>query len=130
LSIERHLLDRLEKMLKAGRYANRSEFIRDMIRDRLVEQQWERNRQAVGTITLVYNHHFRRLTEKLTDLQHDHHGAILASTHVHLDKDICVEMILVKDLAGRIRQIADTLRQQKGILHAALSMSSTGRSLR
>ena len=129
VSIERALLQRLNRMVKASRYTNRSEFIRDMIRDRLVRQEWKRDQEVIGTVTLIYNHHFRLLSEKLTDLQHDHHSAILATTHVHLDKHICAEMILIKSWAGQIQAIADLLRQQKGVLHAALSMGSTGRRL-
>ena len=129
VSIEKPLLRRLEKMIRGSRYSNRSEFIRDMIRERLVEQEWQHDEEVVGTITLIFDHHVRLLSEKLTDLQHDHHGTILATTHVHLDKHICVEMIMLKGRAGVIRQIADLLRQQKGVLHAGLSISSTGRKL-
>ena len=128
-SIEAPLLKRLEKMVKAHHYTNRSEFVRDMIRERLVTQQWRRNEQAVGTITLVYDHHARLLSEKLTSLQHEHHGIILAKTHVHLDEHMCAEMILAKGKAGEIQAIADLLRQQKGVLHATLSMTSTGKRL-
>lgn len=129
LSIEKPLLDRLEAMAARSRYTNRSEFVRDMIRRQLVEEEWQANEEAVGTITLVYDHHARLLTEKLTDLQHHHHHAILATTHVHLDEHMCVEMILTKGPADRLRKIADLLRRQKGVLHAALSMSSTGKRL-
>ena len=129
LAIERSLLKRLEKMLAAGGYTNRSEFIRDMIRQRLVEQEWQGDREAVGTITLVYDHHARLLSEKLTDLQHEHHGTILATMHVHLDEHTCVETVLARGPASRIREIADRIRRQKGVLHAALSMSSTGKEL-
>jgi CopG family nickel-responsive transcriptional regulator len=129
LSIEKALLDRLEGMAGASGYTNRSEFIRGLIRDRLVQEEWAKDREAVGTITLVYDHHTRELSRKLTGLQHRHHGAILATTHVHLDDDICVEMVLVKGRASHIRKVADLLRQQKGVLHMALSMSSTGQQL-
>jgi len=129
LSMEQPLLDRLEKMVRRGKYTNRSEFIRDMIRERLVEEEWEKDREAVGTITLVYDHHARQLSGKLTGLQHAHHGEILATTHVHLDSHMCGEMILAKGKASGIRKIADLLRQQKGVLHASLSMSSTGKHL-
>ena len=88
LSIEEPLLEKLERMRKAQRYTNRSEFIRDMIRDRLVEQEWERDQDVVGTVTLVYDHHHRQLSEKLTHLQHHHHELVLATTHVHLNKDM------------------------------------------
>jgi len=128
-SLERPLLQRMERLRVDAGYGNRSEFFRDMIRDRLVEREWERDKEAVGTITLVYDHHARRLNEKLTDLQHDHHEVILATTHVHLDHDHCVEVILVKGKAERIRAISDVLRKQKGVLHGGLSMSSTGKDL-
>lgn len=129
ISLEKPLLDRLEKLVKDGHYANRSEFIRDMIRDRLVEQEWKRGEEAVGTVTLVYNHHSRGLSDKLTDIQHDHHHVILATTHVHLDHDLCNETVVVKGLALEIKTLADMLRQQKGVLHASLSISSTGKNL-
>ena len=129
LSIEKSLLEQLEKLRKDSKYANRSEFIRDMIREQLVGRQWQEDRQSLGTITLLYNHHLHKLSEKLTDLQHDHHQSILVSTHVHLDKHLCAEVLLVKGRASRIRKLADLLRQQKGVLHAALSISSTGKSL-
>ena len=100
-----------------------------MVRGRLVEQEWERNEEVLGTVTLIYDHHSRFLSENLTDLQHHHHSAILATTHVHLDEDMCAEMILVKDRASEARKVADLLRQSKGVLHATLSMSSTGKQL-
>jgi len=128
-SLERPLLRRLEALRKQAGYGNRSEFLRDMIRGRLVDRAWELGEEAVGTITLVYDHHARGLSAKLTDLQHDHHEVILAATHVHLDHDNCVEVILVRGRAGRIRAIADALRKHKGVLHGGLSMSSTGKGL-
>jgi CopG family nickel-responsive transcriptional regulator len=129
LAMERPLLDQFERAAREARYANRSEFVRDMVRDHLAKRQWTRNEEVLGTITLVYNHHFRQLNEKLTDLQHDFHDCVLAATHVHLDEDICAEMILVKGRARKIEEIANLLRQQKGVLHASLSMSSTGKRL-
>ena len=128
-SLEQGLLRRLEKMVKERRYGNRSEFIRDLIRSRLVEEEWERNEEALGTVTLIYNHQFQRLANDITGLQHRHHGAVLATTHIHLDERICAEMIMIKGRAAEIRKIADNLSQQKGILHSALSMSSTGKKL-
>jgi CopG family nickel-responsive transcriptional regulator len=128
-SIEKPLYKRLERLMRASRNRNRSEFLRDLIRGRLVEQAWEQNEEALGTITLIYNHHVRQLGDKLTDLQHEHHHNIMATTHVHLDHDNCAEMIMVKGHADDIRKLAEALGSQKGVLHAALSMSSTGRRL-
>ena len=128
-SLEKPLLAALERLTRLSRRANRSEFIRDLIRDRLVRQEWANNEEAVGTITLIYDHHSRRLSEKLTQLQHDHCQEILAATHIHLDEHRCAEMIMVRGRAGQIRRIAELLGQQKGALHSALSLSSTGRKL-
>ena len=129
ISIETPLLKRLERLVAQSGYTNRSEYLRDLIRKRLVEQEWERNEEALGTITLLYDHHQRGLSDRLTQLQHDHHSAILATTHMHLDHDLCAEMIMVRGRAGLIRALADSLSKEKGVLHAALSLSSTGKSL-
>ena len=128
-SIEQPLLDRLERLVREAGYANRSEFIRDMIRERLVTEQWARNENVVGTVTLVYNHHVRGLADRLTHTQHHHHNVILASTHIHLDKDLCAEIVVVKGQASEIQSLASELKQQKGVLHATLSVSSTGELL-
>lgn len=129
-TIESALLRKMEKLLQKGKYKNRSEFIRDLIRSRLVEAEWEKDEEALGTITLVYNHDVRKLGDKLTDLQHEHHDAVMATTHVHLTHHLCAEMIMVKGKAKKIRELSDALGQQKGVLHSALSMSSTGAKLR
>jgi len=130
LSIEKPLYDRLEKSVKQSGYTNRSEFVRDMIRRHLVEEEWEKGKYVLATITLIYDHHKRNLTEKLTHLQHHHHGKVMAATHVHLDKAMCAEMILVKGKADEVRRLADRMGQQKGVLHTDLSMASTGVSLK
>jgi CopG family nickel-responsive transcriptional regulator len=130
ISLEKALLDKLERLVKASRYTNRSEFVRDLIRERLVEQQWmDKRQEVVGTITMVYDHHARQLADKLVDIQHDHQQNVLATTHVHLSHDLCAEMIMARGSAPRIRQLADRLRQQRGVLHATLAISSTGESL-
>lgn len=128
-SIERPLYEQLEELVHKTGYSNRSEFVRDLIRHRLVEREWAQDEEVVGTVTLVYDHETRELSKKLTHVQHHHHDAVLATTHVHLDERLCAEMILVKGKAGAIRRLADELGQQKGVLHASLSLSSTGEEL-
>jgi len=130
MSIEETLFQRLGKLVSRSKYTNRSEFIRDMLRERLVEEEWKNNEEVVGTITLVYDHDTRELSKKLTHLQHHHHNVVLATTHVHLDNHICAEMILTKGRAKEIQEISDLLRQQRGVLHATLSLSSTGKDLK
>jgi CopG family nickel-responsive transcriptional regulator len=129
-TIEESLLKRLEYLMKRGKFQNRSEFIRDLIRSRLVETQWEQDEEAIGTVTLIYDHETRALSDKLNALQHEHHHAILATTHVHLDHHLCAEMIMCRGRAHILRDLSEQLGQQKGVLHSQLSMSSTGKQLR
>ncbi len=129
LSIEKPLYDQLEKLVKKSGYVNRSEFVRDMIRDRLVKTEWDKDDEVLGTITLLYDHHQRQLSGKLTDLQHHHHANVLVTTHVHLSHDLCAEVVLVRGRASMVRKLADAMHQQKGVLHAELSTTSTGGEL-
>ena len=129
LSIEDNLFEKLEKMVLDKGYSNRSEFIRDMIRDRLVKEEWNNAEEVVATITLIFDHHKRELSKKLTELQHSHHQVVLASTHVHLTEHICAEMIMVKGAAENVRKLADGLRQQRGVLHSGLIMGTTGQTI-
>jgi CopG family nickel-responsive transcriptional regulator len=130
LSIEEPLYKQLEKLVDASGYQNRSEFIRDMIRDRLVSDEWKTlNHEVIGTITLVYDHHKRELSEKLTELQHEHHHQVMATTHLHLNRELCAEMIMVKGCPEDVRKLSNQLRKQKGVLHSGLTMSSTGQKL-
>jgi len=128
-SIEGDLRQKFESMVKATKYKNRSEFVRDMIRKELVEREWKSNAIVIGTVTLIYDHHTRGLNDKLTALQHNHVDSIMASTHVHLDHALCAEMIMMKGRQTDLRALADQLQKQKGVLHAALSLSTTGKSL-
>jgi len=128
-TIDSGLERRLESLVSKSHYSNRSEYIRDLIRSQLVQEEWEHDEEALGTVTLSYTHHFHHLNEKLTEIQHDHHKAILATTHIHLDKHLCAEMIMMRGNSSLIRHLADDMRQQKGVLHSALSMSSTGKKL-
>lgn len=129
ISIEKPLFGRLEKLVRDSHYTNRSEYVRDLIRNKIVEREWERDDEALGTVTLLYNHHARGLSDRLTCLQHDHHSNIFATTHVHLTHDLCAEMIMIKGKARLIRALSDAMSREKGVLHASLSLSSIGKKL-
>ena len=129
MSIEKPLYAKMQHLIKKGGYANRSEFIRDLIRERLVEKRWKSNEEGLGTITLIFDHHKRELSNRLLKLQHSHHQNILATMHVHLDHDMCAETILVRGRAQKIEELASLMRKEKGVLHASLSIGSTGRHL-
>ena len=129
ISIENDLHDRFLKMIKKHGYENRSEAIRDIIRESLVRDEWQRNDEIVGTITIVYDHHKRELTDRLVKIQHDHHEAVLAATHIHLDHNNCMEMIAVRGKATVVRSLADSLIGDKGVKHGKLSATTTGKKL-
>ncbi len=128
-SIEENLLEKLENIVKEKGYDNRSEFIRDIIRSMVVTDEWDANNEVIATITLVFDHHKKELGKKLTKIQHKSHDIIIASTHVHLSHDICAEMIMVQGSSKSVNELTNQLRKQKGVLHAGLTMSSTGKDL-
>lgn len=131
ISLENVLLERFDSLIKQKSYVSRSEAIRDLIRDSLVMEEWESSTaETVGTITIVYSHDTRELTDTLTDLQHLHHHSIISSMHVHLDEHNCLEVIIVKGKAKDIKAIADRLIGTKGVKHGKLTVTTTGRHLR
>lgn len=128
-SIESALMERFDELVRLSGTENRSEFIRDMIRERLVQDAWKKDEEVLGTLTLLFDHHVKGLTERLVAMQHEHDAQALASTHVHLDHHLCSEMILIRGRAGEVRDLAEKIRRLKGVLHAGLTLSSTGAGL-
>jgi len=130
VSIPAQLIEAFDKRIRAKGYRTRSEAIRDIIRSYLVEGEWERHEgSVVGTITVVYDHHTRELTRALTDVQHHFHGAIYCSTHVHLDEDNCLEVIVVRGRSEEVQGIADRLISTRGVKHGRLVCTTTGEGL-
>jgi len=130
VSIESQLIKKFDALLARKGYATRSEAIRDMIRDTLVEQEWESGKhETVGTITIVYNHHTRELEHALTDMQHKSFHQIVSTLHVHLDAHNCLEVLVVKGRSSDIQNIADRLIGTKGVKHGKLTMTTTGKEL-
>jgi CopG family nickel-responsive transcriptional regulator len=130
VSIESQLIKKFDALLARKGYATRSEAIRDMIRDTLVEQEWESGKhETVGTITIVYNHHTRELEHELTDMQHKSFHQIVSTLHVHLDAHNCLEVLVVKGRSSDIQNIADRLIGTKGVKHGKLTMTTTGKEL-
>ncbi len=130
VSLPPTLLDQLDEMVKGKGYDNRSLAIADMIRDRLVEHRQRFGAEEIaGTITLVYDHHKQHVQATLTDIQHDHHEVIIASVHVHLDHDNCLEVLVVRGQAALIKRISDELIAAKGVKHGKLTVTTTGKEL-
>ncbi len=130
VSLPGDLLEQLDAMTSEKGYTNRSLAVADMIRDELVEHRQQRGLDEIaGTITLVYDHHKHHVQEVLTDLQHDHHEVILTTVHVHLDHHNCLEVLLVRGPARRVKQVAERLIAAKGVKHGKLTVTSTGKDL-
>lgn len=130
VSLDSDLLSCFDRLIARKGYSNRSEAIRDLIRDSLVEEEWDRDEEVIGVITLVYSHDKREITDTLTDLQHLHYGNIVSSMHVHLDEHNCLEVVVVRGRAGEIRSLSERLISTKGIKHGKLVMTTTGKDLR
>lgn len=131
VSMSKELLRRFDRLIKEMGYRNRSEAIRDLIRERLVQQEWHHsNQETVGTITIVYSHDVRELTEILTALQHKYHKQVISAMHIHLDRHNCLEVLVVRGKGQEIKKIADRLLSTKGVKHGKLTTTTTGRALR
>lgn len=130
ISLDARLLRAFDRVIRRKGYTNRSEAIRDLIRDSLVREQWELgDERAVGTITLVYDHETRELADRLTDLQHQHYRRIVSTLHVHLDEHHCMEVLVVRGEAAQLKQIADRLIGTRGVKHGTFSATAEGKAL-
>ncbi len=124
VSMPASLLESFDRIIKTKGYTNRSEAIRDMIRDAIVEEKYMEGGEVVGTITIVYDHHKRGVMEKLAALQHVHHAKIASSTHIHLDHENCLEVIVVRGNPLDIKEVADNMIALKGVSHGKLVITS------
>lgn len=130
ISLDSGLLEGFDRLLAKRGYTNRSEAIRDLIRDELVKHQWEAGKEeTVGTITIVYSHDTRELTETLTELQHAFHSSIVSTMHIHLDGHNCLEVQVVRGKGSEIKKIADRLIGTRGVKHGKLTLTTTGKGL-
>ncbi len=129
VSIESDLLKRFLGLARKHNWENRSEALRQLMREALVREEWRGDEEIVGTVTIVYDHHKRELSDRLTSIQHDHHDAVLAATHIHLDHDNCLEMIAVRGRASTVQKIADALIGTRGVKHGELTATTTGAKL-
>lgn len=131
MSLDSSLLKQFDKLIDEKGHQNRSEAIRDLIRDALVQRQWQKEKgMLVGTITIIYDHHVRELSEKMIHLQHDHFVEIISTLHVHLDHNHCLEVLAVKGKAEQVRHIADELIGMRGVKHGKLVTTTTGKDLK
>ena len=129
VSLEQELLRQFDESIRERGYQNRSEAIRDLIRDHLVSREADKNKVVAGTLTIVYDHHRPNLTEKLVEVQHHAGSQVLAATHVHLDHHNCLEVVIMKGRSGSIRAVANAILSLQGVKHGQLVVTSTGKDL-
>jgi len=130
VSLDEALLKQFDPFIERLGYKSRSEAIRDLIRERLVAEEWKADKApAMGVLSLVYSHEVRELSKKLTDIQHHHLGIILSTTHIHMDEHNCLEVVILKGPAREIQEVAGQLLSTKGVKHGKLITTTTGRHL-
>lgn len=129
VSLEKELLDKFDRLIKEKKYSNRSEAIRDLIRENLVKREWVEGKEVAGAITLVFDHNKRDLVNILTDIQHDFYQIIISSQHIHLDHSNCLEIIVVRGKPTEVRELANKLKSNRGVKYGALSIATTGKEL-
>jgi CopG family nickel-responsive transcriptional regulator len=125
VSMQDELVAQFDRLIGKRGYSSRSEAVRDLIRDALVQEKVAAPKgSVVGALTLVYSHETRELSDRLTELQHRAHGAIISSLHVHLDEHNCLEVIILKGKAAHVKRIADSLISMRGVKHGKMTLTS------
>lgn len=125
ISLEDALLKAFDKSSEAKGYTNRSEAIRDLIRDRLIREEAENVAgEQVAVVTLVYDHHARELAARLIDKQHHHHDLVVSSLHVHLGERHCLEVSVLRGASAEVKHLGEELLATKGVLHGEITFTS------
>jgi CopG family transcriptional regulator, nickel-responsive regulator len=126
VSLEQELIDEFDAHIKEKQYPNRSEAIRDLIRQELTRREWVSGGTVAGAVVMTYDHHKRELVNKLLDIQHDFQNCIISTQHVHLDHDHCLEIIAVKGKARSIQGLAAKIKANMGVKQVSMSFSTAG----
>ena len=129
ISIDEDLVEAFDQLSRKMGYSSRSEAIRDTIRRTLIRREWDSGDDVAGVITILYDHHHTGLSEAITEIQHGSLGLIISSTHVHIDKDNCLEFIAIKGKGRELEKLANRLISLKGVKHGQLTGTSTGKRI-
>jgi CopG family nickel-responsive transcriptional regulator len=124
VSFEPELLDRFDALIEAKGYTNRSEAIRDLVRKSLIESEVEDEKgDVIGTLTIIYDHDAPNVTNRLLHMQHHHHSEISSTTHIHVDEQTCLEVLVVRGRGDNVRELADNIKAIKGVKHGELVLT-------
>jgi len=133
ISLEKDLLDRFDRLIEQKGYATRSEAVRDLIRDALVQREWSEGggaEERVAVATLVYDHDSSSLAQKLAHIQHENHKAVVSALHVHMDEHNCLEVLVLRGRAKDVLRMGEGLVSTKGVKYGKLVPATTGQGLR
>ncbi|PMQ01403.1 MAG: nickel-responsive transcriptional regulator NikR [Dictyoglomus sp. NZ13-RE01] len=124
ISLEEDLLEKFDEVIKKKGYNSRSEAIRDLLRDYIIKEKWERKSETIaGTISIIYDHHVHGLVEKLTDIQHHYHDIIISTMHVHFDEKNCLEVIIFRGRVEKVKNLYDDISSIKWVRHTNISLT-------
>jgi CopG family nickel-responsive transcriptional regulator len=133
VSLENDLLEPFDELIAQKGYATRSEAIRDLIRDALVQRQWSEassREEQVAVVTLVYDHDSSSLAQKLAHIQHENHKAVVSALHVHMDEHNCLEVLVLRGRAREVLRMGEGLISTKGVKYGKVVPATTGQALR
>ncbi|HOM27185.1 MAG TPA: nickel-responsive transcriptional regulator NikR [bacterium] len=130
VSMEEDLLTRFDNFIKVQKYKNRSEAIRDIIREKFVEEEWEKGKNVTGCIVIVYEHDVREIVDKIIDIQHKFSPIIVSSQHIHMDRENCMEIVAVKGKVEKIKDLYFHLKSLKGVKYSAITKATMGKKLK
>lgn len=126
VSAEDELIESFDRLSEQKGYSNRSEALRDLMRDALVQARLEKHPDSavvLGSLTLVYDHHAREISERMGEIQHERHGLVVSVLHVHISHDDCMEIIALRGKSNEIREMANALLSLKGVKHGKLFLT-------
>jgi len=130
ITIPEDLLNRFDRSISKKGYANRSEAIRDLVRDSLVAEEWAKETdQVAATVTLIYDHHIPELPTRLTDMQHHHGDIVVAATHIHLDNHNCLEVVILRGPCKKVRALAEKMVSLRGVKHGKIVHTTEGKKI-
>ena len=133
ISLEEALLGQFDRLIADKGYVNRSEAIRDLIRDALVQREWSESggrEERVAVVTLVYDHDSSSLAHKLAHIQHENHKAVVSALHVHMDEHNCLEVLVLRGRARDVLAMGEGLISTRGVKFGRLVPATTGQTLR
>jgi CopG family nickel-responsive transcriptional regulator len=124
MSIDEELAKAFDELIAERGYSSRSEAMRDLLRREVGERQVREpaRTQCVASLSYVYNHHVRELSERLTAAQHSHHSLVVATTHLHLDHEYCLENVFLKGPTVAVRAFADSIRAERGVSYGQINL--------